>query len=114
MTEQPSLFSQTRNARTGQATEHPARWSDPDSSHIAITRHRQSGKLGAQRRMVLALLARVTGPFSARALANGDTALYYTLARRLPELKARGLADAEPHPDGQVWRITSAGRAALA
>jgi hypothetical protein len=120
VSDQIPMFTQTTNAITGRIVNHPARHTDPDSSHIAAVKLRQSGKLGAQRHMVLALLAskgfRLHGedvPVTARQMAGRDTELYHVVARRLPELKARGLADAEPHPDGQVWRITAAGRAAL-
>ena len=115
MRDQLAMFT-TRTGRDGVPTlrpNHPARWSDPDSSHVAITRLRRSGGLTRQRRMVLALLARMTQAVSAKELAAGDTALYHLLARRLPELKAAGYAEATDALPAQVWCITDAGKAAL-
>ncbi len=113
MSEQSNLFVQTMNARTGVATEHPARWGDPQSSQVAATRLRNSGALNAQRRRVLAYLARVPRAMSAKELAAGDTELYYMLARRLPELKVPGYVEAIDALPAQLWRITDAGREAL-
>ena len=113
MSQQAALFVVSRDAATGRTTEHPARWSDPPSSHLAVVHMKRSGALNHQRRMVLALLARMMQAVSAKELAAGDTALYYTIARRLPELKVAGYAEATDALPAQVWCITDAGKAAL-
>jgi hypothetical protein len=63
MSEQGALFANV-NTKAGPVErptlpgDHPARWSDPDSSHVAITRLRNSGRLANQREQVLHLQKR--------------------------------------------------------
>jgi hypothetical protein len=68
-----------------------ARWSDPVTSYVAGERFARSGKLKGQMLLVLLALRKWPNKTSAELarLAGLDR---YAVARRLPNLSARGLA----------------------
>lgn len=62
-----------------------ARATDPESSHIAARAIVKSGEIGRQQTQVLELVRQSPGSTS-HELSDGNAALRYVIARRLPEL----------------------------
>ncbi len=96
---------------------------DPHTSHQAARQLARSGQLGRSMRTTLAALAVWRGPAPTShelALADATEGRRHEVARRLPDLRERGLVengDARPcrvtGRQAVTWVVTAAGRAAL-
>ncbi len=85
----------------------PARGSDPDTSHVAARRLRESGQLSRQLAETLAALRAYPGHPTSAELAHGDPVLRYRYARRLADLKRLGFVTM-----GDQRTCTASGRTA--
>lgn len=94
---------------------------DPATSHQAARDLARSGQLGRSMRATLAALAVWQGaPPTSHELAGEDEGRRHAIARRLPDLRERGLVENGPARPCAVtgkravtWVVTAAGRAAL-
>ena len=103
MTDQLGLFS----AGPRGALRPLARHSDPQTSRMSAREHESSGRLNAQ---CVAVLEAVTarGGLTSAELAHAAGLDRYMVARRLPDLRERGLV-----ANGEARRCGVTGRAAI-